>query len=199
MDEMAAGVGTIINSARDMNTSGEKNKENIDTLVEEVSRFKVAKHPIAAGAAVPDYVWDESFATGDKTIDSQHQTLFDALNRLLAAMRSGETKDAKGELKKAVDFLNDYTIKHFFDEEQIQQQAGYPYYPNHHKLHEGFKETVRKLARELILRGARDDLIAEVRKKLGDWLVVHIKGQDIKLGKYLKERQSPDGAFKGPV
>jgi hemerythrin-like metal-binding protein len=155
MDEMAVGVGNIISSVRDMNTSGGTNKENIDTLVEEVSRFKVSKHPVSrnpngAETAVPDYVWDETFATGDKTIDSQHQMLFDVLNRLLAAMRTGEAKE---ELKKAVDFLNEYTIKHFFDEEQIQQQAHYPDYPNHRKMHEAFKETVRELAHELILNG----------------------------------------------
>ncbi|MDR1470595.1 MAG: bacteriohemerythrin [Spirochaetaceae bacterium] len=185
MDEMAAGAGSIISSVRDMNTAGGINKENIDTLVEEVSRFKVSKAPVVAGTATPDYVWDETFATGNKTIDRQHKTLFDALNRLLAAMRAGE---AGGKLKEAIDFLNDYTIKHFFDEEQIQQQARYPGYPEHHRMHEDFKATVQKLARQLILKGPEEDLIDEVRKRLGEWLVTHIKGQDIKLGAYLAKR-----------
>jgi hemerythrin-like metal-binding protein len=199
MDEMAAGAGNIISSVRDMNAAGGKNKENIDALVEEVSRFKVSKrnpvsrnpvpgHPVVAAPAAPDYVWDETFATGNETIDSQHRTLFDALNRLLAVMRAGDEADAiKEELKKAVDFLNDYTIKHFFDEEQIQLKAGYPDYPNHHKMHEAFKATVREIDHELILQGATETLVADVRKKLGEWLVTHIKGQDIKLGVYLKE------------
>jgi hemerythrin-like metal-binding protein len=195
MDEMATGAGNIISSVRDMNAAGGKNKENIDALVEEVSRFKVSRHPVSRnpvseqaavpGAAAPDYVWDKTFATGNETIDSQHRTLFDALNRLLAAMRSGEAKDG---LEKAVDFLNDYTIKHFFDEEQIQLKAGYPDYPNHHKMHEAFKATVQEMAHKLILKGVNEDLVAEVRKKLGAWLVTHIKGQDIKLGVYLKDR-----------
>jgi methyl-accepting chemotaxis protein len=97
MDEMAAGVGNIISSVRDMNTAGGTNKENIDALVEEVSRFKVSKNLMSktlAGTATPDYVWDETFATGDETIDSQHRTLFDALNRLLAARRLGVCRES---------------------------------------------------------------------------------------------------------
>jgi methyl-accepting chemotaxis protein len=184
MDEMAVSAGNIITSVNDVNVTSGKNKENIDNLVEEVSRFKVSRAVVISEEAVPDYVWDQTFATGNDTIDSQHKTLFDALNRLLANMRKGEVGD---ELKRALDFLNDYTIKHFFEEEQIQQQAEYPDYPKHHKMHEWFKATVRDLGRELILKGPNEELIADVRKKLGDWLVTHIKVQDIKLGAYLRE------------
>jgi methyl-accepting chemotaxis protein len=184
MDCMAEAAGSIIGSVRDVNEASGKTKRNIDSLAEEVTRFKVSDRAAAKSLAQP-YVWDESFATGNEMIDSQHRTLFDALNRLLAAMQSGE---GKAELKKALDFLNDYTIKHFFEEEQLQLQAKYPDYQNHHRLHEDFKVTVRQLARRRIMDGTDEKLIAEVKKKIGAWLVVHIKGQDIKLGAYL---QSP--------
>ncbi|MDR1231362.1 MAG: bacteriohemerythrin [Spirochaetaceae bacterium] len=184
MGEMAVGTGNIITSVQEVNEAGRKNKVNIDSLTEEVSRFKVSRSAVAANNAMPDYVWNETFATGNETIDSQHKMLFDAINRLLSAMRKGE---ARAELKEALDFLSDYTIKHFFDEEQIQKRAGYPDHPNHHRLHENFKATVRKLGGELILKGASEKLIADVRKKIGDWLVTHIKGQDVKLGAYLRE------------
>jgi hemerythrin-like metal-binding protein len=184
MDEMAVGAGNIITSVDAVNEAGDQNKANIDSLVEEVSRFKVSRAAVAAQSAVPNYVWDTTFATGNETIDSQHRTLFDALNQLLAAMQKEE---AGAELKKALDFLSDYTIKHFFEEEQIQIQAGYPDHPNHHQLHENFKETVQELGHELIMKGASDKLIADVQKKIGNWLVFHIKGQDIKLGAYLRD------------
>ncbi|MDR1365641.1 MAG: bacteriohemerythrin [Holosporales bacterium] len=187
MDEMAIGTGNIITSIYDANEASGINKENIDTLAEEVSRFKVVQSGIVAEGVVADYVWDKTFATGNETIDNQHKTLFDALNRLLAAMRSGKAGD---ELKKALDFLSDYTVKHFFDEEQIQKRAAYPDYPNHHKMHESFKKTVKELGGELIMKGASEKLVSEVRQKLGNWLVTHIKGQDIKLGLYLQKKAS---------
>jgi methyl-accepting chemotaxis protein len=187
MDEMAVGTGNIITSIYDANEASGINKENIDTLAEEVSRFKVAQSGMVAESIVPDYVWDQTFATGNETIDNQHKTLFDALNRLLAAMRKGKAGD---ELKKALDFLSDYTVKHFFDEEQIQKRAAYPDHPNHHKMHESFKKTVRELGGELIMKGASEKLVTEVRKKLGNWLITHIKGQDIKLGLYLRKKEA---------
>jgi methyl-accepting chemotaxis protein len=184
MDEMAVGAGNIISSVDAVNEAGDTNKANIDSLVEEVSRFKVSRTAVAAKSAVPNYVWDQTLATGNDTIDSQHKTLFEAINQLLAAMQKEE---AGTELKKALDFLSDYTIKHFFEEEQLQIQAGYPDHPNHHRLHENFKATVQEFGRELIMKGASDKLIADVQKKIGNWLVFHIKGQDIKLGAYLRE------------
>jgi methyl-accepting chemotaxis protein len=182
IDEMAVGAGNIIMSVGAVNEASGKNKDNIDSLVEEVSRFKVSNTALAADV-VQEYVWDESFATGNESIDSQHKTLFDALNRLLAAMRKGEAGD---ELKNALDFLSNYTVKHFFDEEKIQQRASYPDFPNHHRLHEEFKATVQALGHELIMKGANEKLMADVRKKIGNWLVAHIKGQDVRLGKYLR-------------
>jgi methyl-accepting chemotaxis protein len=198
MDEMAVGTGNIITSVREVNEAGGKNKTNIDSLVEEVSRFKVSRSvALANNAVTEEYVWDETFATGNETIDRQHKTLFDALNRLLAAMRKGNA-GAKAELKNALDFLSDYTVKHFFEEEQIQQHAGYPDYPNHHRLHEDFKATVQALGHELIMKGASETLLIEVRKKIGNWLVAHIKGQDVRLGRYLRENARKNAAARRP-
>jgi hemerythrin len=131
------------------------------------------------------YSWDKSLETQNALIDEQHRKLFDALNAFLQA--SGEKK-SREDVKKSLDFLNDYTIKHFFDEEQLQKQHGYPDYPNHHELHEALKKTVRELQHDFILNGPSDELIRDVEKKVGDWLVAHIKSQDVKIGAYIKDK-----------
>jgi hemerythrin len=131
------------------------------------------------------YSWDKSFETQNALIDEQHQKLFDALNGFLRV--SGEKK-SREEVKKSLDFLNDYTIKHFFDEEQLQKQYGYPDHPNHHELHEDLKKTVRELQHDFILNGISDKLIGDVEKKVGDWLVAHIKTQDVKIGAHIKNQ-----------
>jgi hemerythrin len=38
------------------------------------------------------------------------------------------------------------------------------------------------------MKGASEELVNEVRTKIGDWLVTHIKGQDIKLAAYIKAK-----------
>jgi hemerythrin len=131
------------------------------------------------------YVWDKSLEVGNQTIDGQHKQLIDALNSFLKAR---EENRSFGELRKSLDFLNDYTIKHFFDEEQIQKKHEYPDYPNHKKLHESCKKVVRELQIQLIMKGPSDELFEDVKTKVGDWLVAHIKTQDSKIGAYLNSK-----------
>jgi hemerythrin len=131
------------------------------------------------------YIWDDSLKTGNEMIDDQHKQLIAAINGLLDV---AETKVVEA-FKKSLDFLNDYTIKHFFEEEQLQQKYNYPDYPNHKKLHEGFKETVREMYRTYIMKGINDELIGEIKSKIGGWLVSHIKVEDVKLAAYIRSKE----------
>ncbi|MDR2632906.1 MAG: hemerythrin family protein [Treponema sp.] len=134
------------------------------------------------------YRWDSTLETGHEVIDTQHQQLFAAINKLLETC---EVKKGSEELTKNLDFLNTYTIKHFFDEEKIQQKYNYPDYPNHKQYHETFKNTVKDLTHRLIWSGPTEELIKEVYSSIGDWLVSHIKIQDFKLAKYIKSKNTP--------
>jgi hemerythrin len=129
------------------------------------------------------FVWDDSLKVGEPTIDTQHKELFAAVNALIKTCEEGKGQE---ELKKSIDFLNNYTIKHFFEEEQIQHKYKYPDLENHHKIHEAFKKQVRDLSVKWIMGGASEALAREVREKIGEWLVVHVKGQDVKLGAHIK-------------
>lgn len=134
-----------------------------------------------------EYVWDDSLRTGVELIDTQHKELFEKINNLLRTASEGKGGE---ELRKSFTFLSDYTVKHFSEEEEIQKKYKYPDHENHHKLHEAFKKTVWDLSVEWIKKGASAELVQEVQKKIGDWLVVHVKGQDIKLGAYLKSQNA---------
>ena len=132
---------------------------------------------------MPKYVWDTSFETGVGPIDEQHKELFAAVNNLMTTCAQGNGKE---ELKKSLDFLGNYTIKHFYDEEQVLKKYQYPDYEAHRKIHEEFKKEVRDMSVQWIMKGASEELIKEVEEKIGNWLVVHIKGQDLKWGAFLK-------------
>jgi hemerythrin len=131
------------------------------------------------------YTWDKSLEVGNQMIDGQHKQLVDALNSFLKAR---EEKKSNSELKKSLDFLNDYTVKHFFEEEHLQKKYGYPDYENHKKLHEGCKKVVRDLQAQLIMKGPSDALFDDVKNKVGEWLIAHIKFQDSRIGAYLKSK-----------
>lgn len=131
------------------------------------------------------YTWDKSLEVGNQMIDDQHKHLIDALNDFLNAQAE---KKSNADLKKSLDFLNDYTIKHFYEEEHLQKKYQYPDYENHKKLHEGLKKVVRDLQVQLIMKGPSEGLFNDVKSKVGDWLVAHIKTQDSRIGAYLKTK-----------
>ncbi|GHV71063.1 hypothetical protein AGMMS49928_21290 [Spirochaetia bacterium] len=144
------------------------------------------------------YVMDTSFLTGCDLVDSQHSQLFEAINGLLETCEQGADRDG---LKKSLDFLSDYTVKHFFDEEQLLKKNGFTDLDHHHQYHEAFKKTVKDLSHEFIFKGASESLIKEVQGKIGTWLIEHIKGQDFRWTKELKEK-APDlfkHTFKAPA
>ena len=124
------------------------------------------------------YEWSSDLETGYQSIDEQHKQLVTALNDLLWACEHG---GHRAELKTTVDFLVTYTIKHFADEEEFQRKHNYPGYERHKLLHDKFKVVASELAERLLRDGATIGLIAEVRSAVGDWLVSHIKGEDIKI------------------
>jgi hemerythrin-like metal-binding domain len=131
------------------------------------------------------YEWDSSLETGYEKIDSQHKKLIEALNNLLDACRSG---GSKFELEKTIDFLLTYTVDHFQDEENLQKQYGYPDYLRHRQIHENFKPVAVNLAERLQNEGSTVALLAEVHSSIGNWIVNHIKGEDLIMARYIKSR-----------
>jgi methyl-accepting chemotaxis protein len=175
MNDMAYRAEEVNSSVQHVNSVSRKNKSNIETLRDAVSHFTVTdKH----------YLWDDSLAIGVPKIDEQHKRLFSGVNDFIDAIEQGM---GKHKLKKMFDFMIQYTVTHFDDEEQVQKQCGYPDYENHRRLHEKFKKTVLELAQEMNHYGTTEGLVKEVKRKVGDWLVTHVKGQDSKIGAYIKK------------
>ncbi|MHC6202393.1 bacteriohemerythrin [Breznakiellaceae bacterium SP9] len=129
------------------------------------------------------FMWIPTLETGNELIDSQHKELFAAINHLLRSIDDGKSGL---ELKKSIDFLSDYTAKHFSDEEALQKQYAYPDYTNHKKYHEGFKQVVRDLQAELQSKGPSPAFASKVQIEVGDWLVKHIQMQDVKIAAHIR-------------
>ena len=136
------------------------------------------------------YVFDSSFLTGFKNIDDQHGQLFETLNAMFDAY---EQKKGHEELQKSLDFLNQYTINHFFDEEQLIMKNKFSDLHNHQQLHKSFIKKIRDYTNHYSLSGASDSLIVDIQNEIGSWLVDHIKGQDFLWARELKEKEAQSG------
>lgn len=129
------------------------------------------------------YIFTKDLETGVAQVDAQHKALFDAMNQLSNACEQGKGRD---EIDKTLKFLSDYIITHFSDEERLQRQYGYPDRVQHKAYHDQFKMSVKKMIEEYTAGGASIVLVGEINRKVGMWLLNHIKREDVKLGTFLK-------------
>lgn len=130
--------------------------------------------------------WREDLAIGNQRIDEQHRELLERFDALLAACRRGE---GRGELIRLLDFLDEYVVKHFGDEEALQRESGFPDFQSHQLQHLGFTKRVMELKRTIRAEGeVQVDHVLATNKMLLDWLVQHISTRDREVGRYLQER-----------
>lgn len=129
------------------------------------------------------FVWTNDLATGYALIDQQHQQLISAINSLMEACEKGK---GRAELEPTARFLQQYTARHFADEEALQQKFHYPDYPAHRQYHEAFKKTVAELSAQLQKEGPTILLVGKINSSIGGWLVNHIKREDVKVAAHIR-------------
>ncbi|WP_413171626.1 bacteriohemerythrin [Anabaena azotica] len=120
--------------------------------------------------------WRPEYETGDVIIDEQHQSLFSTINALNSAMLEGQ---GQALLEKTLQSLKDYTTIHFDTEEKFMLDHKYPGYVEHKMKHEALKAKVLSFEKE-----NHDDLSKltnAVSHFLTDWLIHHIKDEDLKM------------------
>lgn len=128
------------------------------------------------------FTWTKELETGNAQIDAEHKELIQAINNLLQACASGK---GRSELSHTVDFLNHYTKTHFNHEQALQKQYQYPDYVNHKKYHDWFIQVVEDISSRLKAEGPSIQLVGEINSQLGNWLVNHIKSEDVKVAKHI--------------
>lgn len=67
--------------------------------------------------------WTPDLSVGVENIDEQHKIWFQKANELFEA---GKERRAKEYINTMIDFLDEYTKKHFKDEEAYMEEIGYP-------------------------------------------------------------------------
>ena len=117
--------------------------------------------------------WSSRYETGIGSIDSQHQALFQALNKLADSFKAGTPKE---QVKDSLDFLVKYTAEHFQTEERYMRDMDYPGLGPHVALHAELMEKAHALQAKH-LQGTPTTM--EVTIFLADWLKHHINAVDM--------------------
>lgn len=131
------------------------------------------------------YEVTKDLETGNTLIDSEHRQLFQAINNLLDACAQGK---GRAQIEKTVQFLNNYVGKHFSDEERLQVESKYPDYQAHKRFHDGYKQKMAQVTKDLAANGVSIAAVGKVNETAGI-LVTHIRTEDKKLAQHVKSSQ----------
>lgn len=129
------------------------------------------------------YMWEGKFEIGVASVDEQHKTFFEILNRFQDAYNSGKGSSAVSEVLNEV---IDYTNYHFAEEERLFKETDYPEAELHTEAHNTFKEKVLALQKNYMSNNKI--LTIELLMTLQEWLIIHIINSDRKFGEYIKNK-----------
>lgn len=127
--------------------------------------------------------WNPLLAVGVEEIDKQHMSWFEKADQLFEAGKTQKSAEFIGEL---LNFLDDYTKKHFRDEEAYMLSVNYPGYAEQKQLHTAFLENLKKLKADYAQSGGNILVILGANQLVVDWLIKHISTVDKRLGEYAK-------------
>jgi hemerythrin len=129
--------------------------------------------------------WTPNLSVGVDHIDDQHKIWFEKAHALFEA---GKEKRAKEYIKTMLDFLDEYTKKHFKDEEAFMVEIRYPELEAQKKAHASFVEKLAKLKSDYEETGGSILVILNANKMVINWLTNHITVMDKKIGEYVRNR-----------
>ena len=127
--------------------------------------------------------WTPNLSVGVGLIDEQHKTWFDKAEKLFEAGQKGHAKEYVGEL---LAFLEDYTKRHFSDEENYMRSIQYPGYEEQKAAHALFIDKLAKLRMDYETSGGNLLVILNANQMVLDWLTKHISTMDKKIGDFAK-------------
>ncbi len=128
------------------------------------------------------YQFTADLETGNTTIDSEHKQLIEAVDNVMQNISAGKGKE---QLNSTVDFLNDYTKKHFSHEEELQAQSKFPTMATHKVWHTSFITKLKTVSEKLKKEGENSLIVIELTQVISS-LINHIKTEDKKLADFLK-------------
>ena len=133
--------------------------------------------------------WGPSLVTGVTRIDEQHRVLVDMCNEAHALLQQHATTETT---KGIVRDLMSYALYHFETEEELAEECGYgdafaEENAEHRAQHRAFANAVAGMQLDMS-RGIAISVEA-LFEFLRSWLTTHILGTDMKLGKFISDKQ----------
>ncbi len=131
---------------------------------------------------MPAFKWTDQLSVGVTLIDTQHQTLFKKANDLMDACNRQE---GYPQIAVLLQYLENYVIEHFRDEEQYMNKIHYPDLAVQKAAHKGFIDTMTKLRAQYEASPNKNiAILTNAMQTVSDWLIRHVSVEDRKIGQF---------------
>lgn len=133
-------------------------------------------------------MWKDKYTIGVDLIDAQHKELFARVEEFVLALRSKDPWESKVEkVKETLEFMKQYVVLHFHDEEKYQREICYPDCDRHCEVHAQFTAEVGEFVQLFEEQGYQEPLVQKFAGKLLAWLINHVGASDQKIADYLHD------------
>lgn len=135
-------------------------------------------------------MWKEKYRIGVELIDEQHRELFKRLSEFIQTVQNEIPWEEKlNRVKETMEFMQEYVVTHFAEEEEYQKEINYPGIEEHKIAHAKFKEGINDYVKLFEANGFTEDKIQEFSGKLMAWLIMHVGHMDQKIGEYVRSKE----------
>lgn len=135
--------------------------------------------------------WQAEYSVGIDTIDRQHKEILGYINRLTAALDSGDRWHVSHYLLIQI---TDFIKVHFAVEEALLEIIGYPDLDEHRASH---REIVAHIT-SLQMKAVREDISVELVQFLRDWFIGHVLKSDKQYGHFVAQKIGPAAPVQEP-
>jgi hemerythrin len=126
--------------------------------------------------------WNEKFQTGHLVVDSQHRMLISYVNRLEElSINNHPSKDEVELFFRFMDFLENYIMTHFSEEEGCMLRFRCPAHKDNVIAHTEFLDFFRAFKRRLQVDGYSPEAVHELYATCVAWILRHILRIDVQL------------------
>ena len=135
------------------------------------------------------FAFTDKYRTGVEMIDDEHAELFNIIREVNDLVHEELLHDKYDEIINILSRLQEYTEKHFADEEAYMQEIGYPRLDSQKRAHAAFIDKLVNLdLKELdFIDDNQQEYLENLVSYLLDWLIQHILMADKQIGTWVAE------------
>lgn len=123
--------------------------------------------------------WKPQYETGVPVVDSQHRTLFEAINKLETLAQASEPD--RQEVDHLINFLQNYAATHFKFEESCMERFRCPSHEENKRAHHLFLNGFAKFRAEYSTVGPTPEMLHKLHHVSEIWIKNHICKIDVNL------------------